>query len=90
MPGGAPGAGRDGWNFANWPYYIDLPQGRSPSLDLFTQETGIRVHYFHTIDSNEGFMREIEPYLEADLPPFYDVIVMTNGPQVSKLDELGV
>jgi spermidine/putrescine transport system substrate-binding protein len=76
-------------NFANWPYYIDFRKGRRPSLDLFTQETSIRVNYFHTIDGNESFMREIEPYLEAGLPPFYDVIVMTNGPQVSKLVNSG-
>ena len=34
-------------------------------------------------------MKEIEPYLEAGLPPFYDLIVMTNGPQVSKLMNSG-
>ena len=72
-------------DFANWPYYIDFAGGRRRSLDMFTKESGIHVNYFHTIESNASFMDEIEPYLEAGLPPFYDLIVMTNGPQVSKL-----
>ncbi len=73
-------------NFANWPYYIDIAQGnRHPSLELFEQETGIKMHYFRTIDGNDTFMQEIEPYLGAGLPPFYDLIVMTNGIEVTKL-----
>ncbi|HVF09033.1 MAG TPA: spermidine/putrescine ABC transporter substrate-binding protein [Actinomycetota bacterium] len=72
-------------DFANWPYYIDFRAGGRQSLDLFSEETGIHVNYFHTIESNDSFMQEIEPYLEAGLAPFYDLIVMTNGPQVSKL-----
>ena len=76
-------------NFANWPYYIDFRQGSRQSLDVFTRETGIHVNYFHTIDGNESFMQEIEPYLAAGLAPFYDLVVMTNGPQVSKLMNAG-
>jgi spermidine/putrescine transport system substrate-binding protein len=74
---------------ANWPYYIDYTQGRRQSLEVFMAETGIHVNYFHTIDGNESFMAEIEPYLAAGLAPFYDLIVMTNGPQVSKLMNSG-
>lgn len=76
-------------DFANWPYYIDYTQGGRQSLNAFTEETGIHVNYFHTIDGNASFLAEIEPYLEADLTPFYDLIVMTNGPQVSKLIDSG-
>ena len=76
-------------NFANWPYYIDFRQGSRQSLDVFTRETGIHVNYFHTIDGNESFLQEIEPYLAAGLAPFYDLVVMTNGPQVSKLMNAG-
>ncbi len=47
------------------------------------------MNYFHTIEGNASFLEEIEPYLEAGLPPFYDLIVMTNGPQVSKLMNSG-
>ena len=76
-------------DFANWPYYIDFTRGGRQSLSLFTEDTGIHVNYFHTIDGNASFLEEIEPYLEAGLPPFYDLIVMTNGPQVSKLMNAG-
>lgn len=76
--------------FANWPYYIDIgAHNRRPSLELFTKETGIHVKYFHPIEGNESFLKTIEPYLAADLPPFYDLIVMTNGPQVTKLIDSG-
>ena len=77
-------------NFANWPYYIDIAQGnRHPSLERFQEETGIHVHYFRTISGNDSFMLEIQPYLEAGVPPFYDLIIMTNGPEVTKLINSG-
>jgi spermidine/putrescine transport system substrate-binding protein len=73
-------------NFANWPYYIDTAAGnRHGSLDLFLAETDIHVHYFHPIQDNPSFLRVIQPYLEAGVPPFQDLIVMTNGPEVDKL-----
>lgn len=75
--------------FANWPYYIDLAEGRRRSIDLFTDETGINVEYFRPILSNESFFGEIEPYLSAGLPLFWDLIVMTNGPYVTKLANEG-
>ncbi|HEY5905954.1 MAG TPA: spermidine/putrescine ABC transporter substrate-binding protein [Actinomycetota bacterium] len=73
------------FNFANWPYYIDVRGNRRPSLDLFTEETGIHARYYRPIKDNAGFMDSIQPYLEADLPLFYDLIVMTNGPEVDRL-----
>jgi spermidine/putrescine transport system substrate-binding protein len=76
-------------NFANWPYYIDIDGNRRPSLELFTSETDINVNYLHTIEGNDTFFEEIVPYLEAGLPPYYDLIVMTNGPQVTKLIDSG-
>ena len=33
-------------DFDNWPYYMDVGQGGThPSLDEFTQKTGIKVNY---------------------------------------------
>src|SRR5690348_7262245 len=32
-------------DFANWPLYIDQSHGTHPSLDKFTQDTGISVSY---------------------------------------------
>jgi spermidine/putrescine transport system substrate-binding protein len=73
-------------NFANWPYYIDTGvENTHPSLDLFFKETGIHVHYFHPIQDNDSFLRVIQPYLEAGVPPFQDLVVMTNGPEVDTM-----
>jgi spermidine/putrescine transport system substrate-binding protein len=77
-------------SFANWPYYIDTaPGNRKPSLERFTDATGIHVKYFHPIQGNASFLESIQPYLEAGLAPFYDLIVLTNGPQVTKLIDSG-
>ena len=77
-------------SFANWPYYIDTAVGnRKPSLERFTEDTGIHVKYFHPIQGNASFLETIQPYLEAGLPPFYDLIVLTNGPEVTKLIDSG-
>jgi spermidine/putrescine transport system substrate-binding protein len=80
-----------GWmNFANWPFYIDTTTGnRHPSLERFTASSGVRVKYFHPIQGNASFLEKIQPYLEAGLPPFYDLIVMTNGPEVTRLIDSG-
>lgn len=73
-------------HFANWPYYIDRRRdNRHPSLDAFTQETGIRVEYSRPIRGNARFLDRIRPYLEAGEPPPWDLIVITNGPELSTL-----
>jgi spermidine/putrescine transport system substrate-binding protein len=76
--------------FANWPYYIDRAQGNvHPSLDLFTQSTGIQVEYRRPIRGNATFLEKIRPALEAGEPTGYDLIVVTNGPQLSTLLDSG-
>ena len=73
-------------NFANWPYYIDRRRGsRHPSLEAFTQTTGTQVTYSRPIRDNARFLERIRPYLEAGNPTPWDVIVVTNGPELSTL-----
>jgi len=74
-------------DFANWPYYIDRARvNRHPSLELFTEETGISVNYYHTIMGNARFLeKHIRPAVQAGLPTGWDLIVITNGPQLSQL-----
>ncbi len=75
-------------DFANWPYYIDRTRGSThPSLELFTDRTGIRVNYYRPINDNAAFLESIAPALEAGRPTGYDIIVMTNGPELSTLIE---
>lgn len=76
-------------DFANWPYYIDRARGRRPSLELFEEETGIRVHYYRPIRDNATFLEKIRPSLELGLPTGYDLIVLTNGPELSELMRSG-
>ncbi len=80
-------------NVANWPLYLD--RGRDaegnktrPSLLRFTEETGIQVNYREVIPDAETFYQRIQPYLAAGHPTGWDVIVITNGPTLTKLVEL--
>jgi spermidine/putrescine transport system substrate-binding protein len=66
-------------NFGNWPYYIDVLGGKHPSLERFTQTTGITVNYTEPINNNLPFYAKIRPSLQAKQSTGYDVIVMTNN-----------
>jgi spermidine/putrescine transport system substrate-binding protein len=77
-------------DFANWPFYIDrLRDNSHPSLDLFTAETGIDVVYRRPIRSNAGFLDQIRPALEAGEPIGHDLIVISNGPELSEIIRSG-
>jgi spermidine/putrescine transport system substrate-binding protein len=78
---------------ANWPLYLDRerqPDGsfRRPSLELFTEETGIGVNYREVIPDAEEFFRDIQGWLAAGEPTGWDVMVVTNGLTLTKLIEL--
>jgi spermidine/putrescine transport system substrate-binding protein len=66
-------------NFANWPFYIDVLNGKHPSLQHFTQTTGIKVNYTEPINDNVGFYAKIRPSLAAKQYTGFDIIVMTNN-----------
>ena len=72
-------------NFANWPYYIDTSHGTHPTLDTFKQQTGIQVNYKPVINDNQAFYAKISPELQQDKPTGWDIIVLTNGAQLSEL-----
>ena len=73
-------------NFANWPLYIDVINGKHLSLNHFTAGTGIKVNYTEPIDNNAPFFVKIRPELEAKQYTGYDIIVMTeNEPQLGYL-----
>jgi spermidine/putrescine transport system substrate-binding protein len=75
----------DQLNFANWPYYIDTHHGDHPSLDLFSKRTGIKVNYRPVINDNAAFFATIKPSLQAGKPTGWDLMVLTNGAQLSEL-----
>jgi spermidine/putrescine transport system substrate-binding protein len=72
-------------DFANWPYYIDTHKGAHPTLDTFTEQTGIQVNYRPVINGNADFFAKIKPYLEQGKPTAWDIVVITNGPELSQM-----
>ena len=47
---------------SNWPFYIDQNDDATkfPTLDKFTEATGVQVNYLEDINSNEEFFGEIQ------------------------------
>ena len=82
-------------NFTNWPAYVDLAgrdeQGNRlrPSLQAFMDETGIEVVYRANINSNEDFYASIRDALEAGQYTGHDIIVITNGQELTEMIALG-
>jgi spermidine/putrescine transport system substrate-binding protein len=73
-------------NFANWPLYIDQDDsGKSQSLTDFTAKTGIKVNYKEVIQANDSFYSKISPLLKGDQSIGYDLIVITNGWELTEL-----
>jgi spermidine/putrescine transport system substrate-binding protein len=72
-------------NFANWPYYIDTSHGKHPTLETFTKKTGIKVNYRPVINGNAEFCAKIKPFLADGKDTGWDIIVITNGPELSQL-----
>jgi spermidine/putrescine transport system substrate-binding protein len=85
----AGGVGTEAWwakqqlhhtvNFANWPYYLDVLNGKHPSLQHFEQTSGINVSYTEPINDNVSFYAKIRPSLAAQQYTGFDIIVMTNN-----------
>lgn len=76
-------------NFANWPLYIDSDHGKSESLRLFEQETGIAVDYQAVIQDNATFYATVSPILRARGATGYDLVVMTNGYELTEMIKNG-
>jgi spermidine/putrescine transport system substrate-binding protein len=80
-------------DFANWPLYLDRKtkngQVVRPSMQVFTKQTGIEVNYREVIPDAETFYQQIQPYLAAGKPTGWDIAVITNGPTLTKMKQLG-
>jgi len=67
--------------FSNWPLYIDVDEkdeNRHPTLEAFTQETGIKVSYTEDINDNNEFFAKIQPQLAKGSDTGRDLIVLTD------------
>jgi len=78
--------------FANWPLYIDQDEetGESPTLQQFTEETGIQVDYQEAVQDNNEFFGTIQPALSAGQDTGWDLIVLSDSliPRLVRLDYL--
>jgi spermidine/putrescine transport system substrate-binding protein len=74
-------------DWANWPLYIDTSHGRHPSLERFTKRTGIHVNYRPVIQENASFFAQISPVLQARQGIGYDLIVISDGWELTQMIE---
>jgi len=76
--------------FGNWPLYIDIDEetGDYPTLEAFTEQTGIQVSYQEDIGDNSDFFGRIQPDLAAGNPTGYDIIAPSDW-MIARLIRLG-
>jgi len=72
---------RDVLNFANWPLYIDVDEEtrQRPTLDQFTEQTGIRVNYFEEINDNAEYFARVQGPLSQGQGIDRDIVVFTDN-----------
>jgi spermidine/putrescine transport system substrate-binding protein len=67
--------------FDNWPLYIDVDdddENLRPTLEAFSEETGIEVEYVEAVNDNDEYYAKISPALSAGQAPGADVFVVTD------------
>jgi len=67
-------------NWSNWPEYIDVDDKTQthPTLDAFTQQTGIKVNYTEDINDNDEFFAKISPLLSKGKDCGRDTFCLTD------------
>ncbi|HEU0336353.1 MAG TPA: spermidine/putrescine ABC transporter substrate-binding protein [Gaiellaceae bacterium] len=79
--GGGGGELADTLRFSNWPLYIDYVEEtkKHPTLDQFTEETGIAVSYYEDINDNAQYFGKIQGPLAQGNGIDRDIIVLTDN-----------
>jgi len=79
--GGGGGGSSDTLRFANWQLYIDIDEKtkKSPTLQQFTEQTGIPVDYFEEINSNDEYFGKIQGPLSKGDGIDREIIVLTDN-----------
>lgn len=72
--------------FVNWPLYMDPEK---PELKRFTEQTGIEVEYSEAIQDMPSWFGEIQPLLANGDDIGADLMVISNGQELTKLIALG-
>jgi spermidine/putrescine transport system substrate-binding protein len=67
-------------SFSNWTEYMDVDDSgkHHPTLEAFTERTGIKVRYSEDINDNNEFFGKIKPQLAAGQDTGRDLIVLTD------------
>ena len=73
------------FDFANWPLYIDRTKDGSPTLNKFSRKNGIKVNYRPVIQDNASFFAQISPVLTAGQSIGYDLVVLSNGWELTQM-----
>jgi spermidine/putrescine transport system substrate-binding protein len=73
------------FDFANWPLYIDRTKDGSPTINAFSDKYGITVNYRPVIQDNATFFAQISPVLQAGQSTGYDMVVISNGWQLTQM-----
>ncbi|MEV0413096.1 spermidine/putrescine ABC transporter substrate-binding protein [Streptomyces sp. NPDC050448] len=80
--GGPDQSGRDKRvAFSNWPLYIDTDEQdgeRRPTLDAFSEKTGIEVRYTEEINDNDEFFGKVSPALMNHQETGHDLVVVSD------------
>ncbi|WP_083983269.1 ABC transporter substrate-binding protein [Actinomadura hibisca] len=79
-------AGKGAVNWANWPGYMEDDQA---TIKAFTKDTGVRVAYKEVIQEAADWFGKVQAPLAAGQSIGFDLMVVTNGIQLTKMIELG-
>jgi spermidine/putrescine transport system substrate-binding protein len=77
-------------NWANWTLYLDYDDSTQtyPSLEAFSEQTGIEANYSEDIDGNDTYFGKIQAQLAAGQDIGQDVITLTDW-MAARLIRLG-
>jgi spermidine/putrescine transport system substrate-binding protein len=66
--------------FANWPLYIDIDEdtGERPTLNQFTEQTGVEVEYIEEVNDNDEWFGKYQAQLAAGQDIGRDIVVLTD------------
>ncbi|MFH7597667.1 spermidine/putrescine ABC transporter substrate-binding protein [Streptomyces racemochromogenes] len=67
--------------FSNWPMYIDTDdqdEEKRPTLDAFSEKTGIEVRYTEEINDNDEFFGKVSPSLMNHQATGHDLVVVSD------------
>ena len=66
--------------WGNWPLYLDYDEAtkKYPTLDKFTEATGIKAEYFEDYNDNDEFYGKVQAQLKLGEDIGYDVVTPTD------------